>query len=339
MNMKNNAHLQKLTRWIIQNFNADRAHIKNIEKLNGGAIQENWKIDVEINGGKYNGNHQWVLRKNAHSKLKLSLKKEHEFKILEIAQKYGIKVPEAIAICTNQKYIDTSFYIMRYIPGIAQARHIIRHPKLKQFGTKLVRQLAQQLTKIHAIKPHCENIPFIQCPDINPAQYRIRQYRNMLRDIPSHHPVLEYALIWLEDHMPENYDITLCHCDFRTGNYIIHQQKLAAILDWEFTSWSDPYEDIAWFVAKCWRFGNHHLEAGGIAAAKDFFQEYEKYAQIKINQKKIRYWQIVAELRWALIALQQAHRNQKQTKPSLELELTQYMVPEMECNILQYLRT
>ena len=41
--------------------------------------------------------------------------------------------------------------------------------------------------------------------------------------------------------------------------------------DWEFAAWSDPYEDLGWLCARCWRFGNWEREAGGLGSRQAFY--------------------------------------------------------------------
>ena len=60
---------------------------------------------------------------------------------------------------------------------------------------------------------------------------------------------------WLEDNAPEPGPTVLCHCDFRTGNYMMNGDELTAVLDWEFAAWSDPGEDLGWLCCRSWRFG------------------------------------------------------------------------------------
>jgi len=89
---------------------------------------------------------------------------------------------------------------------------------------------------------------------------------------------------------------------------MVHEGRLTAILDWEFACWSDPMEDIGWICAKCWRFGNDHLEVGGLSGLAPFLEGYESVSGTPIDRACIPYWQVMAELRWAIIALQQAER-------------------------------
>lgn len=126
----------------------------------------------------------------------------------------------------------------------------------------------------------------------------------------------------------------LVHGDFRTGNYMVDGGRLTAILDWEFTHWGDRHEDIGYFCARCWRFGNDSLEAGGIAPREALLAGYETVAPGKIYRAALPYWEIMAAATWAATALMQGERHLTGGERSLELLLTGMMAPEMEYECL-----
>jgi aminoglycoside phosphotransferase (APT) family kinase protein len=116
---------------------------------------------------------------------------------------------------------------------------------------------------------------------------------------------------------------------------MVDEQGLTAILDWEFAGWSDRLEDIGWFCARCWRFGKDQLEAGGIGQREDFYAGYESVSDQPIERDQVAYWEIMAHMNWAAIALQQAQRHLCGEEDSLLLALTGHMLPELEYTILQ----
>src|SRR5207253_6217815 len=99
-----------------------------------------------------------------------------------------------------------------------------------------------------------------------------------------------------------------CHRDFRTGNYMVDGAEVSGILDWEFAGWGDPDEDIGWFCCKGWRFARLDRSAGGIAERAPFYAGYESAAGRRLDPDRVRFWEIFANLRWAVIALQQSDR-------------------------------
>ena len=116
---------------------------------------------------------------------------------------------------------------------------------------------------------------------------------------------------------------------------MVDGQGLTGVLDWEFAGWGDPMSDLGWFCAECWRFGRPELEAGGISARADFYRGYEAGGDGAVDDAAVRYWEIVAHLRWAVVALEQGGRHLSGLEPSLELALTGRIVPELEAAVLR----
>ena len=73
---------------------------------------------------------------------------------------------------------------------------------------------------------------------------------------------------------------------------------------------------------------------GGLAPFAVFQQAYEKAYGQPIHLQAMACWQVMAEIRWAVIALQQANRNDSGAEYSLQLALSGQMVPEMEYHML-----
>ena len=147
--------------------------------------------------------------------------------------------------------------------------------------------------------------------------------------------MLEWALRWCERNAPSHEETTLIHRDYRTGNYLVHEGSLAGVLDWEFAGYGNPLEDVGWLFAKCWRFGETHRIVGGVANPEDFVGEYERCSGRAVTPEALRYWQIMAHVRWAVIALQQRERHRSGVEPSLELALTGHILSNLELEILE----
>jgi hypothetical protein len=77
--------------------------------------------------------------------------------------------------------------------------------------------------------------------------------------------------------------------------------------------------------ARCWRFARPDLHVGGIARFEDFIPEYERVSGREVAPRDLNYWQVMAHLRWATIALQQVERHLA-GDTSLELALTGHII-------------
>lgn len=320
---------QKLERFIAARSGADDARINRNDLLVGGAIQENRALDVEIVGGESSGFHELVLRTEALSSVPETRSLGQQFAMLSAAHQAGVTVPEPLWYCDDVTVTGRPFYVMRRISGEALGSRIVRNAP----HDALAQRLGRELAIIHTIMPPREDLAFLDLPEISPAHDSIAKYRAYLDGEPEPHPALEWGLRWLELNAPAPDEIVLAHHDFRTGNYMVDGGELTGILDWEFAGWSDLHEDLAWFCAKCWRFGSSY-DAGGIANRKIFFDAYTAQSGRKIDRDIIPYWEVMAHVRWAIVALHQCARHRSGEEPSLDMALIGRRLAELEYEIL-----
>jgi aminoglycoside phosphotransferase (APT) family kinase protein len=324
-----------IARWLRAETTAQDVRVIAFERLPGGAIQDNWTLDIEIDGGPWNGAHGFVLRTDALSGVSASLTRAQEFAVLREAHSAGVIAPEPLFLCRDPDVIGRAFFIMRRIRGIAAGHRLTREPLLVPDGDALAESLGANLARIHAVRPPRAELAGLRAPSADHALATIAEYRAYLDGLEDSYPGLEWGLRWCETHAPAPWDITLIHRDYRTGNYLVDCGRLTAVLDWEFAGWGDPREDLGWFTARCWRFGTPGREAGGLAALEPFIRGYESVAGRRIDRTELDYWQVMAHLRWAIIALQQAQRHALGGERSLELALTGRIVHELEYELLQ----
>lgn len=320
-----------LAGWLRDAAGADSLEILAMDKLGGGAIQENWGLRVAVDGAA----RDWVLRTDAPSGVSTSHGRAQEFALLRAAHEAGVTVPEPLFLDTGTALLGKPFYVMDRVFGRAEGHIVTRDPALRGAGgDRLVERLGREMARIHSIRPPRDDLGFLPLPDAPPALHRVATYRRCLDELPDPNPALEYALRWLERHAPATPGLVLCHSDFRTGNYMVDGGELTGILDWEFASWSDPMEDVAWFCARCWRFGAWDREAGGIGDRAAFYRGYEAESGRAVDRGIVPYWEVMAAVRWAVIALQQGERHLSGGEESLELALTGLRAPEMELDAL-----
>src|SRR5262245_54000300 len=147
------ARLKSLEAWLCEALEAKAVRIEQARLLAGGAIQENLSFVVDIDGGERAGHHQWVLRTDAAARLTVSLDRAAEFAVLRAAYAAGVAVAEPIARCSDVGVIGAPFLIQAFMPGVAQARRIVRDEDLPKFGEGLTERLGTELARIHAIVP------------------------------------------------------------------------------------------------------------------------------------------------------------------------------------------
>lgn len=327
-----------LAGWLAQVTDAREVVVERLARLGGGAIQENWALDVACHGGRVDGRHELVLRTDARSRLAVSWSRAQEYRILETVFGGGVTVPEPVALCEDTAVIGQTFYLMRRMPGEARGHKLVRDPALRTQGEVLVARIGAELAQLHRLAPPVAGLEFIPIPDRPSALWRIAEYRRHLDAMQATECVLEWALAWLERHSPGTERLCLVHADLRTGNFLVEAGRLSAILDWEFAAFGDPLEDLGWMLAKYWRFGAYRLEAGGIGTREAFLGGYEAAAGHAVDRAAVAWWEVMATVRWAVIALMQAARHFDGGEASLELALTAHVLPVLELDLLNRVR-
>lgn len=322
-----------LTAFIARQLGRNDAQLLSCVRLEGGAVQENWRIVVGLGKSAGFKTERYVLRTSAKTHLPDSRPKAEEFAILCAAWDAGVLVPEPLWLCEDHSVIGADFFLSREIPGSAQGQSIMALNRPDDGNPGLVQELGRQLAKIHNIKSLSADLAFLGQPGDNPAQRDVQHWREELDALEGSWPALEWGLRWCENHLPATpVAQSLLHGDFRTGNYLVETDqnprgRLSAILDWEFAQWGDPMSDIGWFCAACWRFGRPDLEAGGIGTRAAFYQAYEETSGQKIDPKIVTFWEVIAHIRWTIIACQQGSRFFDGGEDSLDLALTGLLRP------------
>ncbi|MDY7226569.1 phosphotransferase family protein [Hyalangium rubrum] len=327
-----------LAAWLAAQAEAKEAEIIALARLSGGAIQENWGLEVAFTGGRWGGRQALVVRTDAPSGVAVSLGRPQEFALFQAAFSAGVTVPEPLWQDADGVVLGKPFFVMRRVNGTAAGHRLVKDAAAGGGRVNLAERLGRELARIHSIRPPRAELAFLGSPPDSTARRWIAEFRGWLDRHEAAHPALEWGLRWLERHAADMPRPTLCHNDFRTGNIMVDAQGVSGILDWEFAGWGDPLADIGWFCAPCWRFGALEREAGGLGAREDFYRGYESQSGTPIDRARVPYWEAMATLRWAIIALQQAERHVSGGERNLELALTAHILPALELDLLEMTR-
>ncbi|MGL4728019.1 MAG: phosphotransferase family protein [Bosea sp. (in: a-proteobacteria)] len=325
----------RLARWLSEALGANSAAIVSLKPLAGGAIQENWLLDLDVSGGVRSGLQRLVIRKDAPASIASSHNRKDEFALLAMAYAGGITVPEPVAFCSDTSVLGGAFAVMSCVDGVGFGPTVVKDAALGGDREALGRRLGAELAKIHALSPAGEAFDFLGAKPARPAAAMVERLRSSLDRMGVIRPEIEWGLRFLETQAPKPARITLCHHDFRTGNYMANAEGLTAILDWEFAGWGDPMADLGWFCAQCWRFSRPDREGGGVTDRASFYAGYEAQSGLKPDHDAVLFWEIAAHLRWAVIALEQGHRHVSGEELSLPMALTGRMAAELTHHALK----
>src|SRR4029077_15149517 len=118
----------------------------------------------------------------------------------------------------------------------------------------------------------------------------IQRHRELYDHYNHPHPVFELAFRWLDERAKTSSRQALVHGDFRNGNFIVGEEGIRAVLDWELAHLGDPLEDLGWLCVKSWRFGHPDRLVGGFGAFDELLAAYTDAGGRGADTETVRFW-------------------------------------------------
>jgi aminoglycoside phosphotransferase (APT) family kinase protein len=297
--------------------------IANLRALTGGASRTTWAFDARTP----EGTRALILRTGPPDDVHAGM--ELEARVQALAAAAGAPVPHVLVADDSPAALGNPFLVCDEIGGETIARKIQRG--LDDTGRdRLLRQCAHALAAIHRADANGAGLA---------EEDPVAASRGRLDEIHDTTATFEWAFRWLAAHRPPPSPPRLVHGDFRMGNLIVNGSDLAAVLDWELVHVGAAYEDLAWFCIRAWRFGApEELGAGGLGSVEAFLSAYEHASGTAVDRVAIRWWLILATLRWGVICRYQAERHLSGQTPSVELAAIGRRVCETEWDLLELLQ-
>ncbi|MCA3016561.1 MAG: phosphotransferase family protein [Myxococcaceae bacterium] len=309
------------------------ASLTSLKPLHGGACQENFKVELLLDGAPTT----LALRSDAKTSLPGSLTRRVEYEVIRAAVAAGVRTPGVRWLEPGLLRDGADAYFLDWVPGEAIGRRIVRNPELSTARQRLPEQLAQSLARLHTVTPERAALP-LPVPAHSPALEALATLRAMLARMPGVYPAVAFALAWLEARVPAEREVVLVHGDFRTGNFMVTPEGLAGVLDWEFAHYGSPYEDLAWLSVRDWRFTRLDLPIGGFSTRAPFYAAYEAASGRRVDEATVLWWEVVGNVRWALGSVHQGERYLSGEQPDLELIAIARRNVEMEFEALRLIR-
>src|SRR4051812_21803464 len=135
------------------------AHVRALDKLAGGACQDNYAVTLELvpgpgdAGGEIRGTRRLVLRSDARTSLPGSLDRAQEYNVICAAAAAGVRTPHARWLSRGLTREGANAYYLDWVEGDAIGRRIVTSPKLEAARAGLARACAEELARIHSITP------------------------------------------------------------------------------------------------------------------------------------------------------------------------------------------
>ena len=296
-----------------------------LKPIPGGASRETWLVEGEES--------RWVLRRDPEGSVSL-VPIEDEFALITQAHEAGVPVPQPVLSEPRGGRFGSAGMLMAFVEGTSVAPRILRKPEFEQARARLTAQLGDTLARIHSL-PVSEVGALLPAVEGDPALAQVDEWERQLDEIGEPLPAVELGLRWLRANSPGPAEPRLVHGDFRLGNFIVDEDGLAAVIDWELAHLGDPAEDIGWLCIRSWRFGNDDRPVAGVGGLDEFISAYESAGGASVDRDRIRYWEAFGNVKWAVICARQAHDHLNGVRRSHELASLGRRIAEPEWDLLE----
>jgi len=284
--------------------------IHDLQRLTGGANKTTWSFDADVAGERA----QFILQlasarandaDNPLAGVSPHLTADEDARLMIAAVKAGVPAPRVRAILQPDDGLGGG-YVTERVAGETLATRILRDERFAGARATMAKQCGTILAAIHRI-PVAE-VPFLM--KLTPAEH-IAAQRRIIEYFDFHLPALELGLKWAEKNVPRNARHTVVHGDFRAGNFIVREDGIRCVLDWEIGQSGDPMQDLGWVCVKTWRFGGKK-PVGGFGTREDLFEAYEKASGESVDPAHVRFWEAYGSVRWGIGCLSMGLRGMEE---------------------------
>ncbi len=314
--------------------------VSGLARIPGGASRETWAFDARWTlDGRAPVERRFILRRDPPASL-LDSNNDLEFDLYSALAGTSIPVPRVHWIERDGDALERPFYVMERLPGGTDARTLVSSPQFANMRPKITLQKARILAGIHAFDISDPAVlPSLDRPasPADAAPHEIARWeRTMRADALEPQPVLEMALSWLRRHIPRPPErLALVHADYRTGNFLYDcEDGITGVLDWEMAHAGDPVEDVAWVCVKSWRWAGDE-RVGGLCSRDEFIRLYEEAGGAKVDQDALKFWEVLGNLKLAVIFISGTKAVVQGKTPDMLLALTAFVGPGIEAEIME----
>lgn len=285
-------------------------------RLSGGASQETYRIEVELETGR----RVFAVRRNAggvwHDETPPGRAGiETEALLMRLAREAGVPEPEVVATFEREDQLGQGF-VMEWLDGETLGARIVRSEALARVRPRLARQCGEVLARVHQID--VEDTGLSERLQTLPPQAYVEQVYARYQSYDTPQPMIDFVARWLLDHVPENPRLALVHNDFRNGNLMVGPEGVVAVLDWELAHIGDPMRDLGWLCTNSWRFGRRDLPVGGFGRREDLYAGYEAVSGIQVDPAQVHFWEVFGSWWWAVGCLEMGAASRAGPDPSVE---------------------
>ena len=312
------------------------AYLVAIEDMNRIAVgwsHETWLFDAvwtSADAGSPRRQGLCLRRDPGNALLRETSDLGRQFRVLQCLERTDVPAPKPFWYEPDPAVLGAPALVMEKVPGECPSpgRRAGRefYAAAAERGV-LPESFTDALAAIHTVDWRAAGLDFLGVPEPGDgfARREIATWRRLIED-SGHpgHPILADLIGWLEANAPSADTLSLVHGAYRTGNVLIHDDRVSAVLDWELQVIGDPMYDVAYLLTELNREGTELLS--NVVPRELFFERYQARTGLEIDEERCRYYQLLYAMRSAAFWMSAAGLYADGRNDDLRLARTEWSV-------------
>jgi aminoglycoside phosphotransferase (APT) family kinase protein len=226
-----------------------------------------------------------------------------QYRVLQCLEATAVPTPRVFFYESGDSVLGAPFLVMEKVAGTCPSpwgREGRRFYEDAAARGVLPDSFTDTLVALHTTDWRAAGLDFLGVPQPGPdfARREVAKWRALIEQSGIEpDPVLVDLMCWLEAHAPSTDRLVLVHGAYRTGNLLIHDDRVAAVLDWETEVIGDPMYDVAYVLSALNREGTELLS--NLVERDAFVRRYEEGTGFEIDLDVCRYYDLLYAMRSA----------------------------------------
>jgi aminoglycoside phosphotransferase (APT) family kinase protein len=265
-----------LQEYLRRRFPEKLTAVSSVRRLMGGYSKETYLVRLDEGAGEKT----IVIRKDGYG-LPTGSSVVAEFEVLKEAHTLGVPTPEPLWLESDTRPFAAAFMAVGHVLG-TPANQVV--PTDADARSAWADELARVVAQLHgSTVQRGADVPEVLRRDIDDLRRRVLERERQP------HPGLSVGLAWLESHLDDLTNRPACrvHGDIGFHNMLMKDNRLAGLLDWEFSHIGDPVEDLVMIKP--------FLQQ--IESWPRFIRAYETQSGLRMDARSARYFAVWTEVR------------------------------------------
>jgi aminoglycoside phosphotransferase (APT) family kinase protein len=301
--------------------------LRDVQRIAVGWSHETWLFEADWSTGTQG----LCLRRDPGNALLREMSDlGTQFRVLQALEPTAVPTPRAFFYEPAPNALGAPFLVMEKVPGVCPSpwgrEGRAFYAAAAERGV-LPTCFTDALVAIHTVDWRAVGLDdILGVPDGDFARREIATWRTLIDATGVEpDPVLTDVICWLEANAPSTNRLTLVHGAYRTGNLLIDDDRVSAVLDWETEVIGDPMYDVAYVLSELNREGTDLLS--NLVDEDDFRRRYEAGTGIEIDDAACDYYRVLYGMRSAAFWMSASGLYASGANDDLRLARTAWSIP------------